>query len=408
MELYDFQQRWVDYALKHHYCINGDEMGLGKTIQALALANLFAKRVLIVCPAYLRKNWENEVRKFFPNPNFTFKTASYSSIKKNEKDFEVADIVIADEAHYLKNPKAIRTQTFHEYTKKYLPTRLVLLSGTPIQNRVSEFYSLILLCSYNPSNTSGVDIRDKFRSEYSFNRHFCKMSQIRIKGRIITKFYGAQNLPSLKGFLKGKYTRRLSKDVLDLPELRRKSVLVDYAGDGELEEAWEKHNDGVKGEHIMRAKAQSAMYKANFTVKYVKDIIEQGEQVVIFTDHLSSLPVLLEGLKTITNVAMVSGKVATDRRAELVADFQKGKYGVFVATIGSASVGFTLTGAKHLVFNDLSWVPANNAQAEKRIHRIGQESECMIHYIYGSTIDETIGKSLFEKQKVLNKILGGT
>ena len=58
-----------------------------------------------------------------------------------------------------------------------------------------------------------------------------------------------------------------------------------------------------------------------------------------------------------------------------------------------------------MVFNDLSWIPANNVQAKKRIHRIGQEDDCTYHYIYGSRIDQMIGKQLREKEKIINKVL---
>jgi len=78
---------------------------------------------------------------------------------------------------------------------------------------------------------------------------------------------------------------------------------------------------------------------------------------------------------------------------------------VLAATIGSLSVGVTLTAARHVVFNDLSWVPGDNLQAEKRIHRIGQKNACTAHYIEASETDAYIRKTLEEKQAASDRTL---
>lgn len=405
MELYEFQEKWVNYATNHHYCVNGDQMGLGKTIQAIALAEQQAENILIVCPAYLKLNWQAEVDKFGAEKNYDY--VSYSSLKNVVNKFARADMIIADEAHYLKNMDAKRTRHFHEFVLKCTPHRLVLLSGTPIQNGVSEFYSLILLCSYNPSNTSGEDIRKYFKSQWTFNKTFCNMTQFRVKGRTITKFSGMKRKDELKRLLKGKYTRRLASEVLELPKIVRKNVMIRNKENPELKEAWTQFEMGFKDAHLMKSKAESAMLKAEFTAKYVKDLVEQGEQVVVFTAHLAPVPILIECLRKVCAVSVITGEVKSDNRHRIVKGFQEGEYKVLIATIGSASTGFTLTAARHLVFNDLDWVPANNAQAEKRIHRIGQEEKCVIHYIFGSKVDEVIGNSLRAKQEVLDQVLGG-
>ena len=81
---------------------------------------------------------------------------------------------------------------------------------------------------------------------------------------------------------------------------------------------------------------------------------------------------------------------------------------VIVATIGAFSVGVNLTKANHLVFNDISWVPADNEQALKRIHRIGQERACTIHYVVGGHVDKFILDKVRSKMKIINSVTGVT
>jgi SWI/SNF-related matrix-associated actin-dependent regulator 1 of chromatin subfamily A len=100
----------------------------------------------------------------------------------------------------------------------------------------------------------------------------------------------------------------------------------------------------------------------------------------------------------------ITGQVKDILRQDYIASFQNGKAKVLVATIGAASTGFTLTAARHLVFNDLPWVPADIDQARKRIHRVGQARGCVIHYMLGSPVDLYIKDKLLAKRKTLRSI----
>jgi SNF2 family DNA or RNA helicase len=178
-------------------------------------------------------------------------------------------------------------------------------------------------------------------------------------------------------------------------------VKYDY-NDKDLQAALENELSNTDG-HISKVKAGSALAKAPFTIDYAKSLHEEtGSPIVIFCDHVESVQTIAAGLK---NSAVITGATSMEKRNDIVNQFQAGKLTYLVATIGAASVGLTLTQANHLIFNSLSWVPANNAQAKKRIHRIGQKNICFVHLIAGSEVDKMIITSLQSKSAVIERIL---
>jgi SNF2 family DNA or RNA helicase len=412
----------IQYLLAHHYCINGDEMGLGKTFDSIAVACAIDGMTLVVSPAFLKYNWEADFEKFTEGGKFVVintrkdiakalkanvAIVNYEKLKISEELFEKANLVIADEAHYLKNMESQRTTLFHRYIETHQPNRLHLLTGTPIKNRVDEFYSLLRLMAYTKENTNGKRITDRFRTAYSFARHFSHENsyKIRVKGRevVVRKFEGIKNESELRSYFNGKYIRRKTVEVMDLPELRNKIVYVKYgSSDSDLKEAFEQFNGKIT-EHISTAKSKSALAKAKFTAEYADNIRRStGRPVVIFSDHRQSVRAITGYLK---NAVEITGSTAIGLRHKYVSQFQNSEIDFIVATIGAMSTGVTLTAANNLVFNDLSWIPAENAQAKKRIHRIGQENACHIHFMAGSNIDRMIITSLQLKMQTIEKVL---
>ena len=420
VELFDFQKVVVQQMLAHHYIINASQMGTGKSLEALATQQEVGGTCLIICPAYLRSNWKDEYEKFcrkVPDikilkttkqvkecQGFEIAIISYSAIQYAAHLFKRAKCIIVDESHYLKNHQAKRTQHFVANVAERPPNRLMMLSGTPIKNRVEEFYTQLNLTKYNPFGTYGVKFT--FASYYTFAAHFCYSSKMELYGATITKYFGMkkETLPQLKRLLKCKYIRVRAEDVLkDLPDLIHKEIVVDVK-EGKLEKEWLEFEKRPVG-HASTAKAESALLKAKHTADYVNDILDTGEPVVVFTDHLGSLGYLSNKIKGTKGV--ISGSVTADKRHQIVKDFQEGKINCIISTIGAGSTGFTLTRSKNLVFNDFSWVPGDNDQAMKRIHRIGQTRGAVIHWILAGPIDKQILKTLKEKQKILTNVLEG-
>ena len=418
----EHQHKFLEFSKEHDFTLCGDQMGLGKTLEAIMVSVDGNYNTLVVCPAFLKHNWKAEFLKFTDleedeiaidkivnskhSSRLRVVITSYSRLKNAAGFFKWADHVIADEAHYLKNMAAARTGQFHKGIKTALPKKLTLLTGTAVKNRVDEFYSLLYVLSYCPSGKNGLKITDKYITQYSFSNKFSYKRTFTLPSRRveITKFEGLRNEAELRTYFKGKYIRRLTKDVIVLPELLHKYVEVDYAyDDTELKEAYESFT-GKKDGHIMALKRGSAVAKSPFTAVYAKNIHEEsGQPVVIFSDHIDSVDLIAAKLGK--GVGVIKGSTPMPERHSIVESFQSGQLDYLVATIGAASTGLTLTASSDLVFNDMSYVPANNKQASARIHRIGQEKTCRVHKICGSFIDRMIMTSLTSKEKIIDKIL---
>lgn len=415
------QMTTVDYCLKNKYSIMALSMGLGKTMTALAIWQRTGGNCLVVCPSYLVSNWISEIRKFLgEKPIITairkgkdfyhifdsdFVIVSYDLAQKSEQIFEWADMVVLDEANYIMSMKAKRTEYLHRAIYENSIKRCYLLTGTPIKNRIEEYYSLLALCNYNPE-IKHSEFLEKYPDSIAFADHFSyrKEYTMEINGRWVTivKWEGVKNVEELRSNLKGKYIRFSSKDVLKLETPRTKDILISETADKKLLEEFENHysdedNHSVKSNY----KAEAALKKVPFTVKYVKDLLEQIECVPIYTDHVESAKALAAAFET----EAITGAMPAARRAEIGREFQEGKRRVLVATIKSFSTGISLTRANNLVLSDYSWVPGDIEQTIYRIHRRDQTRTCLIHRILGSPQDQQILNAVEEKIKTISKVV---
>lgn len=395
------QEQCVNFHLLHQYSLNGSGMGVGKTAIALEFMRRTGKMGLVVGPAFLEGTWLAEGEKF----NFTdFKYIPYSQIHNyTEKDLNKYGVWVADESHYLKNPKAKRTQCYYNLLKKVKPKYWAGLSGTPIKNKVFDLWVPLAICSQCPDNSNGLRLTGEHTKYYSFARHFCHSEMLRVRNARIEKFGSVKEdkVPELKALLKDKYIRFSLDDVAEsLPEMVEKDVFLNLKPVKGLEETFNNYMAGSKVDPT--SKAASALLKVQSTVEYVEDLLEYGESVLIFSDHVAAAETIAEKLNGIA----ITGKTDSSRRHILVDQFQEGRLKVISATIGSLSVGVTLTKARHVVFNDLSWTHSDNQQAKARIHRIGQKRACVAHYILASETDFYIKKTLEQKAKTVLKVLG--
>ena len=390
----DHQQKFLDFSAKVKYCILGDEVGLGKTISALAVAKEYGKKTLVICPAYLVKNWVKEADRFGATIDITsYQSGSY---KLSRADY---DVIIIDESHYLKNMEAKRTKNTVELVKKILPDRLMLLSATSLLKNAGDFWVPIVLMDLDAQDTNGAKITSIYKNEYKFKTTFCNEIKYVVKGRMIRNFKGHKNLDKLKSLLVGKYVKRRADKVLDLPEFRFIDINLDQK---DVEGLDSEFNESKGGGAKTTAKARSAELKVPYTLELIKDLIQSGvKQIVVFSDHVKPVSMIAEGLKG-HKVASITGSVSVEDRQNVVDEFQKGGVEIVVATIGSLSTGFTLTSANVMVFNDLSWTGAYNRQARGRIRRIGQKNACLYYHVFYGKMDELINKTVEEKEKLLD------
>lgn len=397
--LYPHQEIAISFALRKKYSILGLEQGLGKTLCALASAiEVRPKNTLIVVPAFLKSNWEAEIAKF--TEGLTVEIVSYSQLSKYQTE-DKYDFIVADECHYLKNHKAKRSKYFEMVLFKSNPEYLVMLSGTPIKNRVGEFWNLLRLVHYG-GNLPQFDNFKRRNQHFKFQYYFSNPVTQYFGNRQVTKFEGMKNIPELKALVNAARLRMKSVDVINLPETTDIPVEIKKKSkfDKEFEELMKKDLE-VNNDAYMVVKKNNAIAKCDYTVKLASEIIENGQKVVVFTDHVNSADKIARAL----GVKAISGKVEPDERARRVQEFeQSGVPLALVATIPSLSVGVNLTSASYMIFNDLPFVPADLDQAKKRIHRIGQSRKCFYYYVFISELDRKLQRMIYDKRNVIEKL----
>lgn len=427
-ELKEYQSRAISYAHENPYSILALDPGLGKSRCAIEIQNKLKNKCLVVCPSYLISNWAKEIEKWGENsvytlirkskgkytyPNNGYVVTSYDLIQKAEHLIEWADMVILDEAHAIKSMKAKRTQFIHKTIFENSVKRVHLLTGTPIKNRVQEFYSLLALCFYRP-DIADPDFLDLYPSEIDFADKFSyrKDYQIEVNYRYVTimKWEGLRNIEELRIHLAGKYIRIKSSDVLDLPPVINKEFQVSDDEDPNLIEAFNNYfsdDDDKKdmereertGSVLPEHKAIAAQKKVPFTIKYVENLLEETNCALVYTDHVQSAIEIAKAF----NVTPITGSMSPIKRAEMAKDFQEGKGNLLVCTIGSMKEGVDLYRSNHIVFNDYPWVPGDLKQVIYRIQRIGQQSTCFVHKIIGSPQDGYIMDVIEQKMAIIEK-----
>lgn len=414
-QLLGYQQEGADFALSsapYHIC--GMEMGLGKTATGLYVGCKVGGKGLAVVPAYLRKNWQEEVTKF--TEGLDLDIISYTQAAKwgiygedeagnpvfikLQDGIPAYDYILADEAHYLKNIKAKRSEVFHHLIKKIRPKKLMLMSGTPIKNRVSEFWSLLQLCHYGnryPQFQPYHKLYYKFCHRYSYERTF------EVNGFPIVRFDGVKNAEELKKLIKPVYFRRRAADVLDLPATEGREILIKKSKkfEEDLRKAYELFNINPKDPQYMSLKAANALAKVADSYKIVSDMLENDQKIVLFSCHRDSTRELARRFK----VDYIDGTVDADKRHDIIQEWKEKKGGaVLVLTIGAGSTGWNLTEANYMHFNDFPFVPADLEQAKKRIHRIGQDKKCFYSYLFNSDFDRDLFNMIHRKQKDIKKV----
>lgn len=415
MELFDHQERMLTFNECVPFSLNGSEPGTGKTFPAIRFLENIGGKSVVVAPAFLCFNWLKEIGLFSSLKAGIFKgdisavgamdvvLVSYARLAKLEphlKQNKIAAMVF-DEAHYLANFKTQRTKAAHHMIKNYSMDHVKLMTGTPMRNRVPELWSLLAILDYRYQN----GFLKRYPNQWTFSQTFTHPIQMRLGSRVITKFEGARNLNLLRPWLHEYYIRFRRDEVLDLPGMDRQMIEVNHRDpkiDAELEVHWRAKE--LTG-HVSTIKAANAMLKAGDSALLAKHEIaaDQGP-VIIFTDHIDAAAEILKQLtKAKIKCAKITGATDMKERNDIVEGFQAGKYGALVATIKAAGVGLTLTKAHVMIFNDRSWVPADNSQAEDRIQRIGQKSKCRIIDIVREGVDADINRQLRQKMSVINQ-----
>jgi SWI/SNF-related matrix-associated actin-dependent regulator 1 of chromatin subfamily A len=419
------QKEAIQKLVENKKFILGDDMGLGKTTSTIIAAlETGAKKILIICPATLKINWKREIenysdRSIFISEGKTFSTEhdfviinydiikNFHDTKKKDESQVIAanfDLVVVDEAHYIKNPTAQRTKLINDIAKNV--DRLWLLSGTPMTSRPIDYYNLLnLVDSPTARNWMAYVIR------------YCQGYQFNAGGRKIWNVTGASNLEELRDRTSGTILRRLKEDVLDLPDkiitpvyLRLKSKAYEDIM-GEYYDWYDKNPEESKSLTVQFTKLTKvrqviADEKINYTIELAENILEQGKKVIIFCNFTDSLEKITEHFGKIA--VKLNGSMSKAEKQYSVDQFQDNeKIKVFVGNIKASGVGITLTSSEAVIFNDLSFLPSDHSQAEDRSYRYGQKNNVLVYYpIFENTLEAVIYDIVNTKKKIIATVMG--
>lgn len=401
-KLKPFQQEGHKFALKNPYHINNFQAGLGKTATSLSVACKVGGPILVVCPAFLKGNWKKEIAKFTEGLDVTL--TSYASLGKLASVFGKFSMIIGDEIHFAKNKDAKRTELLHHLIEKHKPRYFMGLTGTPVSNRVSDFWSLLQLCFYRGTYP---EFKPYFKLYYKFCHRFSYERSFEVNGFNIVRFDGLRKtrIKELQDLIRPILIRRRAEDVLDdLPgEVSSDIVGTSKKYDEQLKEALDLFNANPKDPAYMSLKSANALAKVDTTIKLAKDLIDQGYRPLIFTCHRESARVMAEKLKC----DKIDGNIIAEKRQDLIDKFNTGEPSALVATIDSAATGFNITSTNYTIFNDVPFTPEKLEQAKKRTRRMGQKLTCFYYYIFTSSFDQKLKEMIERKEKDINAIFKG-
>jgi SWI/SNF-related matrix-associated actin-dependent regulator 1 of chromatin subfamily A len=410
--LYGFQKEGVKFLSLNNYALLADEQGLGKTVETL-LAIGENERVIIVCPASLKYNWQNEIKMWRPEYKTTvcegrsgFKLPEPGEIviinydilpnelnlpddkditfKENIKQNVPVELVeglkecrvVADEFQMVKNYKSIRSKRFKVLS--HLSRGVWGLTGTPLDNRPLDLYGVMQAGNMNVfgSLAKFVEMFNGYKNAYD-------------------GYEFGMPTPEVHERLKRVMLRRLRKDVLpDLPTKTFKNIVVDI--DSKISKALDKLaveaviGQGLADEKMIKKldvnclidsldaedlpnfkdfsklRALLAESRIPAMLEIIESYEESGTPLVVFSAHRKPI----DTLEKRDGWGVINGDTPDKKRFEIVELFQSGKLKGVALTIAAGGTGHTLTAASNMLFVDEAWKPSQNLQAQDRIVRI--------------------------------------
>jgi SNF2 family DNA or RNA helicase len=430
-----------------------DDMGLGKTVELIAfLLNLNAQEalnhpVLLVCPTSVLNNWEREVKKFAPTlstlihhgdkrnkgkdfakaiKNKSLVITSYSLIYRDAKTLEEIDWqgIVLDEAQNIKNPTAKQSQAVRKLKAGFR----ISLTGTPVENRLSDLWSIIDFINPGFLGTS---------------QFFQKRFAIPIE-----KYGDRDSLQTLRSLVQPFILRRLKTDkdiIQDLPEKQEMNVFCGLSKEqaeiyqeltekslSEIESA-----EGIKRRgliltlilrlkqlcnhpELVKVKSQNSRVKSDLAIlnnfsdrsgkllrleEMLEEIIAEDDRALIFTQFAEWGELLKPYLekKLATEVLFLYGATSRQQRQEMVDRFQNDPDGprIFILSLKAGGTGLNLTRANHVFHVDRWWNPAVENQATDRAFRIGQKRNVQVHkFVCTGTLEERINDTIESKKEL--------
>ena len=441
-DLYHYQKEGIEFALFRKAAIIADEMGLGKTIQAIGTALLKKQvfgfeKVLVVCPASLKSQWEKEIDKFtnekaliiqgtpaerakqYLDREHLFFIVNYETILRDQLAINKAgiDLLILDEAQRAKNYETKTAASIKRLNFKHV----LIITGTPIENRLIDIFSIVSIidpqffgplwefsyqhCLFDPER------RDKINGYYNLQNLNQKLEQILIrreKRKVIDQLPNVQqtnipvNLSPLQADYHTSYAHGIAqiirKKFLTPYDLQRLQLLLasmrmvcdsTYLID-------EETNESPKLEEL------------KYILLEKLDVPNSDRKIIIFSEWVKVHKLIGKMLRE-NNIGFVelNGSVPVKMRGELIKKFENNPYcKIFLSTEAGGS-GLNLQVADTLINFELPWNPAKKNQRIGRIDRLGQKSSklTIFNFITRNSIEQQIASGLLIKQNLFDGVL---
>jgi SWI/SNF-related matrix-associated actin-dependent regulator 1 of chromatin subfamily A len=437
-QILPFQMAGLEFVeLTDGKAMIADEMGTGKTIQAMSVLQLHPERrpAIIVCPASLKFNWRTELELWLTTNDkvqvinsgkaapisASVVVINYEVLGKWMEEIKRINpkIAIFDESHLIKNVGTGRTKAASELAKQ-VPYRIEL-TGTPVLNRPLELYSQLTILDPVKYPPKAQDPQAYYRFAYAY----CDPKQVEFTKRDGTTethwtFNGASNLDQLNNELKGLMIRRTKEQVLpELPDKRRSAIPMALSNVREFNtqlqdfKKWlllnrDRHDASLEAlPKLEYLKQMCVEGKMKSSIDWLENsFIANGQKVVVFTMHQSTIDTLIEKFKDVS--VSICGATSQKDREKAVIEFQNNpNILMFIGNIKAAGVGITLTAASSVVFLEFDWTPGIHDQAEDRCHRMGQKNAVNCYYVLAdNSIDCVILEMLERKRHVVEQIVG--
>ena len=434
--------RWLRTLEEYHLGgILADDMGLGKTLQVLAVllaAKLEGKKgtSLVVAPASLVYNWGEEIRKLTPEISYDFITGSQEERKRKLAQYKKFDVVITsydllkrdienyedkefyyqiiDEAQYIKN----HTTAAAKAVKAIKSRTRYALTGTPIENRLSELWSIFDFLI--PGYLYGYDVfRNEFEAPIIRNEDQAALERLQ---RMTSPFI----------------LRRMKENVLkDLPEKLEENRYVKF--DAEQQKLYDAQVVHMKQKIVMQDAQEFQKNKIQILAELMKlrqiccdpalcfedyggdsakleacldlvqSAIEGGHKILLFSQFTSMLDLIARRMEQEQiPFYTITGSTPKEKRMQLVKAFNGDDTKVFLISLKAGGVGLNLTGADVVIHYDPWWNLAVQNQATDRTHRIGQTKMVVVYKLIAKgTIEEKIQELQESKRALSEQVIQG-
>lgn len=427
-KLMPFQNVGVEYLSIAKRSLLADEMGLGKSVQSIAFMNeIDIDKYLVICPASLCDNWEREILKW----SFSkYEPHIFKSRKKTPRNcvlilsygvcinFDTLALIlknynfgglIVDECQFLKNMEARRSALLYAKNGPFDRAEYIAaLSGTPLLNRPTEIFPI--------ASRLNQELFPHTPTIERFGEHYCKTSCNPFSGK--KEYKEAKDPTNLNFLLRNNIMcRRLKKHVLkDLPPKIIRTIYLEssYRNRKLLDQERTLYDTFLNAgglsqtEHatLFQVRNVLGLLKVKAIADYAKMILMEQEKILIFGWHREVLARISASLSQYYPVILTGVPTVNERQARIDRFNQRKECRVFIGSITAAGIGLNLQIASHVIFAEMSWVPADNEQAMDRAHRIGQKNSVIADYlIHKNSVDEHILKTVNKKSKIIGNIL---